>query len=54
MLRTILHPVKTLHLRRVAAVLDEADPIERAFQALVILNDHKVPSASKPKPEATR
>lgn len=54
MLRTLLHPVKTLHLRRLAAQLDEYDPIERSFMALVITNDWNVPSAPEQKPEATR
>lgn len=50
--QSLLHPIKTRHLRHLAAQLDEYDPIERAFMALVILEDRNVPSA--PEPEATR
>lgn len=49
MLRTLLHPIKTRHLRRLAAQLDEYDPIEHAFQALVILESRNVPAAPKQK-----
>lgn len=54
MLHTLLHPIKTRHLRQLAAQLDEYDPTERAFMALVITNDRNVPSAPEQKPEATR
>ncbi|MEU6674850.1 hypothetical protein [Streptomyces sp. NPDC046925] len=42
--RSLIHPLRTRRARRMVALLDEADPVERAFQALVIEHpEHLVP-----------